>query len=123
MLNKVRVGNARCMCHGHYVRRGKHGNLTSEFGIHDGNRTYIEKTPLKKGDVLYKKAKALFRLHDESLSVEEQKKILKEYGFYFMTFTHGIIKSGHIGRTTVDGHIVGPDEGVYHHGDFCCKSD
>ncbi|RJQ32812.1 MAG: hypothetical protein C4589_00325 [Peptococcaceae bacterium] len=120
--NKVRVGNARCMCHGHYVSRNEARELTSEFGTHDGGHTYIEKSPIIKGDLLYNKAIALFELHDGGVPVDRQLAILREYGEPFKTFTIGNIESNFIGHATVDGKIVEVGDKIYHNGGLIAKS-
>lgn len=118
MKTKVRVGNARCMCHGHHVRKADDGQLVSEFGVHDGNRTYIERTVLKESDPLYQKATALFRLHNEEIGTQEKIEILRLYGRPFRTFVSGRIKSAYIGDVTVDGRTVAADEKIFISGDL-----
>lgn len=115
-IDKVKVGHARCVCHGHYVR--KVGNqMISEFPIHDGNCLRTEKEVLEEGSELHNKATALFALHGET-TPEEKAQILRRYGMPFRTFQAGNIKSNYVGRTTVDDQIVGINEDIFFSGEL-----
>ena len=121
MRTKVRVGNAFCMCHGHYVRRAEDGTLVSELGRHDGARTYIERRVLLDDEPLAEKAKALFRLHSEETPIEEKVAILKKYGEEYRTFSWRGITSNFVGDTTLDGKVVSPGDAVFFNEDLFCK--
>ncbi|NTW75307.1 MAG: hypothetical protein HGB34_00155 [Candidatus Moranbacteria bacterium] len=102
IINRVRVGNARCVCHGHYVARSASG-FVSEFGVHDGARTYIKKNPVDPDSELYSQADALFRLWNENISTAEAVDILRKHGD---TMFHTFVGSNFVGRRTVDGLTV-----------------